>query len=99
MIFGDAEKEHFVALMRKFEGFLGFRVVTCVAMCNHFHLLVEEPDEAARVGLARETLLKRMQSDSPAKSGDLIQLDRSDCQIVRGLEIHPEAARGAKRLT
>lgn len=59
-IFGDAEKEHFVALMRKLEGFLGLRVVTYVVMCNHFHLLIEEPDEETRAGLDRETLLKRM---------------------------------------
>ena len=59
-IFGDAEKEHFVALMRKLEGFLGLRVVTYVVMCNHFHLLVEEPDEETRAGLDRDTLLKRM---------------------------------------
>ena len=59
-IFGDAEKEYFVALMRKLEGFLGLRVVTYVVMCNHFHLLVEEPDEEIRTGLDRETLLKRM---------------------------------------
>ena len=44
-IFGDAEKEHFVALMRKLEGFLGLRVVTYVVMCNHFHLLVDAPDK------------------------------------------------------
>ncbi len=59
-IFGDAGEEHFVALMRKLEGFLGLRVVTYVVMCNHFHLLVEEPDEEVRVGLDRDTLLKRM---------------------------------------
>ena len=59
-IFGDAEKEHFVALMRKLEGFLGLRVVTYVVMCNHFHLLVEEPDKEARACLDRDILLKRM---------------------------------------
>ncbi|NLT70167.1 MAG: chemotaxis protein CheW [Verrucomicrobiaceae bacterium] len=59
-IFGDAEKEHFVAIMRKLEGFLGLRVVTYVVMSNHFHLLVEEPDEEARATLDRETLLRRM---------------------------------------
>ena len=46
--------------MRKLEGFLGLRVVTYVVMCNHFHLLVEEPDEEVRAGLDRDTLLKRM---------------------------------------
>ena len=59
-IFGDAEKEYFVALMRKLEGFLGLRVVTYVVMCNHFHLLVEGPDEETQAGLDRDTLLKRM---------------------------------------
>ena len=58
-IFGDAEKEHFVALVRKVEGFFGLRVVTYVVMGNHFHLLVEEPGEGARAKLDRDTLLKR----------------------------------------
>lgn len=59
-IFGDAEKEYFVAVMRKLEAFLGLRVVTYVVMGNHFHLLVEEPDEETRSALDRETLLQRM---------------------------------------
>lgn len=59
-IFGDAEKEHFVALMRKLEGFLGLRVVTYVVMSNHFHLLVEEPDEETRAAIDRDILLARM---------------------------------------
>ena len=50
--------------MRKLDGFLGLRVITYVVMGNHFHLLVEEPDEETRAGLDRDTLLKPMPSIS-----------------------------------
>ena len=59
-IFQEAEKEHFVALMRKLEAFHGMRVVTYCVMSNHFHLLVEEPDREALPPLDRDTLLKRL---------------------------------------
>ncbi|MDF1823151.1 MAG: transposase [Verrucomicrobiales bacterium] len=59
-IFNDAEKEHFVSLMRKLEAFHGMRVVTYCVMSNHFHLLIEEPDRETLPPLDRETLLKRM---------------------------------------
>lgn len=47
-IFGEEEKEHFVALMRKLEAFHGMRVVTYCVMSNHFHLLIEERDRESR---------------------------------------------------
>lgn len=59
-IFREAEKEHFISLMRKLELFMGLRVVTYVVMSNHFHILVEEPDEASHEGLDREAILERM---------------------------------------
>lgn len=59
-ILGDEEREHFVVLMRKLEAFLGLRVVTYSIMSNHFHLLVEEPEEAERTNLDRDTLLRRL---------------------------------------
>jgi putative transposase len=59
-ILGDAEREHFVILMRKLEAFLGLRVVTYAVMSNHFHLLVEEPDRATLPPLDRDTLLRRL---------------------------------------
>lgn len=59
-IFREAEKEHFVSLMRKLEVFMGLRVVTYVVMSNHFHILVEEPDRASHEGLDREAILERM---------------------------------------
>ena len=59
-IFGEEEKEHFVALMRKLEAFHGMRVVTYCVMSNHFHLLIEEQDRETRPPLDRETILKRV---------------------------------------
>src|SRR5690606_19878905 len=59
-ILGDEEREHFVALMRKLEAFLGLRVVTYAVMSNHFHLLVEEPDRSELPPLDRDTLIERL---------------------------------------
>jgi putative transposase len=42
-IFGDAEKEMFVQMMRKYERFYGVRVMTYCVMRNHFHILVHVP--------------------------------------------------------
>ena len=42
-IFGDAERDFFVQMMRKYERFYGLRVMTFCIMSNHFHILVEEP--------------------------------------------------------
>ena len=58
-IFDDEEKELFVGIMRKLEAFLGVRVVTYCIMSNHFHLLIEEPDDEKVAKLDRKTLLKR----------------------------------------
>ena len=44
MVFGEAEKERFVAIMRKWESFSQVRVLTFCVMTNHFHLLVEVPE-------------------------------------------------------
>ena len=59
-ILGDAEREHFVALMRKLEAFHGMRVVTYCVMSNHFHLLIEEPDREMVKKLDSGTILKRI---------------------------------------
>ena len=42
--FGPAEKERFVALMRRWEAFSRVRVLTFCVMSNHFHILVEVPE-------------------------------------------------------
>jgi len=42
-VFGDAEKEEFVRLMRVYERLCGVRVVTYCVMSNHFHVLVGVP--------------------------------------------------------
>lgn len=42
-VFGEAEKEEFVRLMRVYERLCGVRVVTFCVMSNHFHVLVGVP--------------------------------------------------------
>ena len=42
-VFGDAERERFVALMREYEEFCEVRVLTFCVMSNHFHVLLEVP--------------------------------------------------------
>jgi hypothetical protein len=42
-VFGDEEKEQFVAFMRLYERLCGVRVLTYCVMSNHFHLLLEVP--------------------------------------------------------
>ena len=42
-VFGRAEKEHFVKLMRTYEKFCQVRILTHCVMSNHFHLLLEVP--------------------------------------------------------
>ncbi len=70
-VFGDPEKERFVALMRIYERFCGLRVLSYCVMSNHFHILVEVPrrpeesplftDDAALVEHVRGSL-----GDKPA---------------------------------
>lgn len=59
-ILGDEEREHFVVLMRQLEAFHGMRVVTYCVMSNHFHLLIEEPDDETRGACDAETILGRV---------------------------------------
>ena len=82
-IFENVEREHFVVVMRKLEAFHGLRVVTYVVMSNHFHLLLEQPDQAELPVMDRETLLQRL--------GYLY--DRSTVDTVRE-ELDRAAARG-----
>ena len=42
-IFHEAEKEHFVALLRECAAFCEVRVLTYCVMSNHFHLLLQVP--------------------------------------------------------
>ena len=81
-ILGDEEREHFVALMRKLEAFLGLRVVTYVVMSNHFHLLVEEPDRDDLPAMDRETLLQRLGYLYKQSTVDAVreELDRASAQ-------------------
>ena len=44
LVLGTTEKEQFVRLMRRWEGFCRVRVLTYCIMSNHFHILVEVPE-------------------------------------------------------
>ena len=44
-VLGDTEREQFVAWMRHYEVFCGVRVITYCIMSNHFHILVEVPQQ------------------------------------------------------
>ncbi len=54
MVLRDAEKEHFVRLMRLYERYCGVRVITFCVMGNHFHILVEVPKRPAALFSADE---------------------------------------------
>jgi REP element-mobilizing transposase RayT len=68
----EAEKDHFVRLMRLYEKLYGLRVIAYCIMSNHFHILVEVPrrpaeadlpDNAALVALVRSTLGDRQANE------------------------------------
>lgn len=53
----DREKDRFKEVLRQVEAFCGLRVLTYVAMSNHFHLLVEVPEPAV---ICEAELVRRM---------------------------------------
>lgn len=57
-VFGAAEKEHFVALMRELAEFCGVHIITFCVMSNHFHLLVRVPRAPERLPDREEVLAK-----------------------------------------
>jgi len=57
-IFNEQEKEYFLRTMRKLEAFLGVRVLTFCLMSNHFHVLLEVPDEEEITELTPDQLLE-----------------------------------------
>lgn len=59
-IFNDVEKEVFLMIMRKLEGFSGVNVLSYAVMSNHFHLLVRVP--AYPDSVTEEEIWKRMES-------------------------------------
>ena len=83
-IFGDAEKEMFVQMMRKYEWFCSVPVMTFCVMSNHFHILVEVPSgwynkKAARQG----TLWERRFRSVLVQSGDALM------KVAAYIELNP----------
>lgn len=58
-VFGDQEKEMFSKLMRKYEKFSGCRILSYCLMDDHFHLLLEVPNQAVE-DIPDEDLLMRV---------------------------------------
>jgi REP element-mobilizing transposase RayT len=58
-LFGAAEKECFRKMMRRIAQFSGINVLTYCLMDNHFHLLIEVPNEGP-TNLSDEELVKRV---------------------------------------
>lgn len=61
-IFGDAEKEAFVRMMRAFAGFHEVQILTFCVMSNHFHLLVRVPHRPEGFDLPLEQVMDRWQA-------------------------------------
>lgn len=57
MVFEAKHKEVFRKVMRNLEAFMGVRVVTYCFLSNHFHLLIEVPDELELKPLSEDELL------------------------------------------
>jgi putative transposase len=61
-ILHEAEKDHFVSLLREYEAVCEVEVLTYCVMDNHFHVLVEVPRRPEVLPTAEEVIakLKRM---------------------------------------
>lgn len=59
MLFGEAEKDKFVSLMREYAQFCGVRIVAYCVMTNHFHIAVEVPKPPEEL-VGHEWLLERL---------------------------------------
>jgi len=57
-LLGEAEREHFVLLMREYERFCGVRVLTYCVMSDHFHVLLEVPERPEVLPLGEDILVK-----------------------------------------
>jgi REP element-mobilizing transposase RayT len=49
LIFRDEERECFVRIMRKYEGFCGVEVLAFCVMGNHFHILLRIPEKPSQI--------------------------------------------------
>lgn len=57
-LFQEAEREHFVALLRECEAFCEVRVLTFCVLSNHFHLLLDVPQRPEPLPSAEQVLGK-----------------------------------------
>jgi len=95
-IFGNVEKEFFVATMRKLEAFLDVKVLTYCVMSNHFHLLLEVPDSDDLPELTIETLRRRLRllyhGKALARARDEIDRAVAAARVCSGSDIDGESS-------
>ena len=80
-LFGDAEKEYLRTTMRRYEAFMGVRVLTYCLMSNHFHILVEVPpknDAELLLDAPDEVFLERL---GCLYSEDFVEEMRGDFEV------------------
>jgi putative transposase len=85
-IFGDEEKYYFRKVMRGLEHFMGVRVVTYCVMSNHFHVLVETPEEAAIVPAGEVTdaeLVKLVRPLYGSEAAKQLEMELANCDEYR----------------
>jgi Transposase IS200 like len=61
-LFGEAEKEAFVRMMRAFAAFHQVQILTFCLMSNHFHVLVRVPQRPEGFDLSFDEVMDRWQA-------------------------------------
>jgi len=81
-IFGDEEKARFRYLMRGLEHLLGVRVLTYCIMSNHFHILVEVPDQDSLLPAEKvsdEELVSLVRPLYGEKEAERLRMELANC--------------------
>jgi len=81
-IFGDEEKARFRHLMRGLEHLLGVRVLTYCIMSNHFHILVEVPDQDSLLPAEKvsdEELVSLVRPLYGEKEAERLRMELANC--------------------
>ena len=84
-VFGPAEKDRFVQLMRIYERFSMLRVISYCVMSNHFHILVEVPKRPAAENLPDDpSLVSHVRSSLGDKPADALAWELEHLRSIGG---------------
>ena len=92
-IFGDLEKEKFIALLRECEEFCEVNVLTHCLMSNHFHILLEVPHRPAVLPSA-EAILDKLARLSGHQNVGAVRQELESCR--RNNDVEGEARLAAR---